>query len=428
MLQIGRVGIETPLANPFDMSWRSTSQGRQLTISGHIKDTATLTDAIHLRDALLQQTKRAGFDGVVAVSSVLDPTVDGFYILEDSSVGVTASLGALSNGGFFPYRIVLTDLNTRMFESILSGTLLSNDLGLVAGQAFVSAPAGFTSFWPMTGLGVDARETEEGKVPLFFGITPPDIPVWTVAPANYYKGACKIHFDSQLVPGIPLSDTVTDTWQIDNGLIRVRGTLTNRNIEVAVWDPYPPPATAAWSSLTQFQFEVDGTAYFSPWNHIVVLRNTPEEVAIRLIGSEGDSMIIFETGRATLDISIRRSSYFARGYWVHKGYWLANDLTIARSAADAAVSTMYGIQDAANDADGNKWFIGSRHTTIDDLVNGKLKRTVVGLDTTFDFHIGVEIIDPLNVVLNNQARALGDQYLYHVAEQVAPIVPGGVLP
>lgn len=403
-LQIGRLGLETDLPHPFAFNDASPSNGgRALSIQGHIKDTADLATAKYFRDEFIYQARSPLQSGLVPVISVSDPNLDGFYILESTSLQMSHRLGSLQSTGFIPFTANLTKVETVMFASGLTGGVIQNDHSVVTGDPFLAPPGGYTTFTPGAG-STRARPSADGTVHSFYSVDETSTPFWSVTPANYYNGAAKLRVGNplRLRTGTTVPDD-PDNWQIDNAHIRLTGNSSGE-FTIEINDG------ATWQSSTAFEILEAGTAV-GAWDHLTVLRNEPHEVAIRLIQTRNSAT----RGRITLDLSLRRGAVFANGLHTTTS---SADLKIQRTATDAATAfSPYGVHDSANDGDGNRWVLGTRHTKTDDLVNGGITRTA---STLFDWFVGIEL-DGSSAVTKDTAADMGAAYIHALAERVSPV-------
>lgn len=404
-LQIGRVGAETDLGHPFGFSDASPQNGgRTLSIRGHIKDTTDLATAKYLRDEFIYQARSPLQSGLVAVTSLTDPYYDGYYILEGTSLELTHDLGSLQSTGFIPFTASLTKVETIMFASGLTGGVLPNDHAVSSGDPFLAPPGSATTFTPDTGA-VRQRPSAEGTIRSYYSIDENDTPFWSVHPADYYKGAVKLRVGSPLLlrSGYTVPDD-PDNWQLDNGHIRLTGNSSGE-FTIEINDG------TTWQSSTAFELLEGGTAV-GAWDHITVIRNEPHEVSIRLIQTRTG----VTRGRITLDIQLRRGSVFATFFHTTTA---SADLKIQRTTTDAATTfSPWGVHDAANDGDGNRWVLGTRETHTADTTNGGITKTAA---TTFDYFVGIEL-DGSSAVAKDTASDMGDQYIHTITERVSPVV------
>lgn len=421
-LIIGRVGLETDLAHPTSLNERAFGDRDQvINLQGNIKETASLIEAKHLRHQLLGQVRSDRQTGMVAVESLGDPSLNGFYILESANLEVSHRSGSLIGVGFFPYSVTLRRLNTELFSSRLTGGILQNDHTVTSGDPFWAPPVSVETVTPEGASNV-TRPGVDGNVVAFRSVDETDSPVYSLdptTPTNLYTGACSLRVarpaasTRRLISGLFLGDqNDPNDWEIENTLCRVQAGTIAGEVEVAMHD-----GGAGWESNVAFDI-LNGGSPVGSWDSLIVLHNTPELVTIRLMQERVSTI----QGRRILDISLRRGSRFASFFYTTT---TAATLKIQRASVDAAITeSPYGIRDSANDGDGNRWVLGTRHSHTGDTTNGGIERDG-GTQTIFDFFIGHE--DGGNGrQTGDDALDLGAQYIHHLAERSLPMVPSGL--
>ena len=404
-LQVGRAGIATDLANPFRIGERPGGRAnRTVQINGHVKDTTTLAQALDLRDALMSQT-----DQLIALTSTVDPSIDGFYILRNASIELNASLGSLQSTGFFPYSLDLERVNTVHFNSGLTGRVLPNDHSITSGEPFVCPPGSSYAFTP--DLSFYTRTGADGALTIFHPVDQTYAPVWSVDPANYYLGAVTLYVGGVVVAGDNIRRNLVDTtdWSVDNSIFIVKAGTAGFTIQLY---------NTAGSLESQVGFEVtEGGTAIGAWDDISVLRNDPEEVSVRLMQDRSSIR-----GRRVLDLTVRRGSRFAHGFYSTSA---STTIGVRRTASDAASSFgAAGIRDSANDGNGNRWVLGTLHTHSETLTgqSGIFRSSA----TAMDFFVGHEY-DGSGAVAGDTAADLTDQYIHYLAERVVPMQPAGIV-
>lgn len=408
-LQIGRVGIDTTLSDPYQIDQRGAAGGPSLTIRGHIKDTATLEEANHLRTEMLAQIKSDTVSGLVPVISTTDPEIDGFYILTAASVGVSHRMGSLVDKGFIPYTVSLQRVNTNVFSAGLTGGVLPNDHSISSAEPIVAPPQGVTSFTPEL-TSVLRASAAGGSMRIFRNCDETQTPFFSLVPADYYGGAAKLSTGSplRLRSGTVIPNDPAD-WRLDNDLARITSASVGRfTTEMH--------GGSTWESSKEWRIDDNGSAIFV-WGEIICLRNDPEEVSIRLIQNRSTQPV----GRRTLDISLRRGSRHASFLFTVSA---SVTIKIVRQTSDSGTNiSTWGVRDSTNDGDGNRWIVGSIHTVTQDTSNGGIQRAS---STSMDFFVGYEE-DGSSALAGNVNTDIGDNYFHHIAERVSPVVAAGVI-
>jgi hypothetical protein len=297
----------------------------------------------------------------------------GFYVVNDATSSYTDEL----NG-----EVVAIDWQLRLsriggerdveFESVVPEIARSTEL---AGQTPVfwhAPPIGTLDYYTGATVpsGTVTRQSADGPIAVFTHTAAlPSYPRWTVRAVNYDEGAVKLTLDGQRRLG-DLTTPGHSTWSVDNGLVQVTGG-SSPNLTVSVWDG------GAWSAAKAYVPQVNGVS-LTATPDLVILRNDPEQVVVRL---EYPQL----PGRVTVDISLRRGSRTLNG--VMKRHAAAT-LGIARTAAEAASAVTGGIRATANDADGNRFVMGSSKVTTNVLTTASISDLAV---TIFDFFLGAEL-------------------------------------
>ena len=280
--------------------------------------------------------------------------LDGFY-------RVTAANGSIEdwNHGMkvFPWSLTLDRIGTESeidIESRLSGSVTRQNNFAVTGER-VHAPAiGHIAYWSdATVSGAVSRVSVDGAITVYRGIGSTISPRWMVSPANYLKGRVRFLDDEGLERSGTYVNCSASDWELNNGLIRVRPLAVGGAIEIASW------SGSAWQGKN-WDLRA-GIGSLAPFDQCSLIQNEFEEVTIRLM----KSLLI---GRVYVDIKLRRGYRFADVYIQSE---LGSTLKIVRGVAEAGSSATAGMVVASeNDADGNKYVVGSAKTFSADIVNG----------------------------------------------------------
>jgi hypothetical protein len=179
--------------------------------------------------------------------------------------------------------------------------------------------------------------------------------------------------------------------RLSNGLVRVQADTVS-GVNTYWWDG------SAWDGPYKWD-QVNGTPLV--WLSASVLRNTPEECAIRLMAQvTGDTL-----GPVYLDLSIRRGSRNIIGYLVGAGYQTSFQFTVTPNPTYAGTTITGGVRRTANDASGNRTFLVSNNATTISTANGSIAQASAG--------------NPLLFAIGNEVGGSGATGLNVVAEQAA---------
>lgn len=371
-------------------------------------DTITITTDIIGASLAAAKAKRAQVLGlmanpdepVVPVTFSEDSDVDGYYTVLEASVGsYPSSLVTFT----FPASIVLQrvpDFASPLFENICMGGFRSNNQGITAAsmQAVLAVPVEADSFYDIDNsfndLGAGAvRSASNAPLNLWlykFDAGGPQRRTvqFSTRPAYWYYGACTIEEQRSgswytLVGRQWMNARQGNGWRISNGIIRVSANGTEPRIDVEMW------TGAAWSTAKTYKLGRDSTfAEFTGNSSMHVLRNGPEEVAIRLV--VGAPLIPNHT---TIDLRIRRGQKMVEGYVTDMSGQTDLLGAIGRATNEASSdmtvhAQVFGVIATAADADALKYMIFSPRTITRENTIGRINLTTP--NSTFPFAISGE--------------------------------------
>lgn len=405
-MTIGRVGGDVALDDPETVSETAGRGGRNITFEGTLLG-ATLADTLALRDEL-QATIEAG--AVIPITWVEDPRIDGYY----RPAGGSTRIRSLNDRGFLEFTFSAERIGTAvdlLFRSILVSTIRSNAHGVTAAEAepFHAPPGGHRIYSGL--IGNITRVSEDGDIVVWRDIADTR-PTWSSTPADHLKGAARITTGGYVRAGKTIQNNSTD-WTLENGLIRVSPNVANGRLDVEHYDGI------AWQTKV-WQIEVAGGSEFSRWDWVTILRNDPEECVIRL----ENQRVVGVTpagGRDLLDLRLRRGSRFVEGRLSRSG---SGTLKVRLTTAEAGTavtptgaSSVVAVRATANDAQGDRYIVGSPIAHTQDLVNGGVSQSAV---TALPFFIGAAVDGSL-AQAGDTPEDLALQYLGHVAESIIPV-------
>lgn len=326
IFEIGRVfdGIDVDVTSTY-------SSGDQLSVSGDLLLGAVSAAnrpgvGAAVRDRLMSLTANKD-EMVVPVTWSEDPTVDGFY--EPLSVSFSpSSLFAVEGtgswqlelrrfgGGSLPQVEVYGTHTARSNSHSITTTTLNGSTD----YRRIFVPAAAIDYWHGAQSTAVTRTSASGALSgWYYGNTPISVTsTFTVAPADYYDGACEIRTTfgaatSQLVLG-RYAPRPFDGLTLSNGLARVfLHPSIDTAFEVEVYDG------SAWENLISgvgWRIEHDyGGGSTHSWDlstaSVQILRNSPERCTIRLVLAEAATVAQF--GRVWVDLTVRRGDPFVLG-------------------------------------------------------------------------------------------------------------------
>lgn len=414
MLNIGRIGLDVTLDNP--SAWGSSaSRGRVDQITGELH-AATLAETKALRTELLEQNGQ-----IVPVVWSEDSTVDGFYRQLDADID--AEDYALNDNGLYDFSVTLERIGGSAqteFQSLLTSVLVVNQHDLLDTEVrpWHSPPVAALAYdTGDTSPTAHTRTTEDGVIPVIIDLDTDVDPTWSVEPVDYYKGGAKITVGGRVRTGLDAPNLPAD-WVVSNGQIRFKpgqsaGVSTGR-ILMEVFDG------TAWSTSKAFAVLFAGTTVVPKWHYVTIVRNTPEVAILRLVRDAEEAPAT--THRHTLDIHLRRGSRYATFNYHFSGG--AATWKVQRDSAEATTaitptggSSVAAVRATSNDADGDRFVLGSQHDTTQDNTQGGIEFVSTRF---YSFFIGSEI-NGSSAAANDQADALILQYMGAVYEQVRAV-------
>lgn len=280
-------------------------------------------------------------------------------------------------------------------QSRLTGVVRANDFSLT-GERWHAPPIGHYGYYTgssnattMTRTGADGAITVYRSVPA--GVSPR----WGCTPTNYLNGRARLTSGGTELCGTDQGLAPTG-WALTNGLVNVTAGASG-TLDVQAY------TGGAWHSK-QWNVSVAGSGTsITGWDGTTLLRNDYEHVILRLTKS-------LSPGRATLDLALRRGSRFVEGY-LQTG--TSATLAAYRYTPEAGTSGTGYVTASSNDADGNRYAVGSARTfTVH--ANGGIQKSSV---TSLDFWIGVAAGGG-SAVSGDTATDLRNQYLAAMPEAV----------
>lgn len=281
-------------------------------------------------------------------------------------------------------------------ESRLTGATARNNSFAATGERTHSPPIGHYAYWSgPTQPSVVTRTGADGAQIVYRGLPVTANARWGCTVANYPLGRCRF-VDGNSLERAGLNFTVAGSgWNINNGLVQVKpgaGVLS-----VGAW------AAGAWAAKT-WDIVVAGTTLGVP-AATTVLRNEYETTVIRLLWTQA------APGRVTADLTIRRGSRLVELYIQPE---FSSTIKVVRQVTEAGTAGTGFVRATANDANGNRFVVGSAKTVTNDLALGGIS---VSSSVALDAFIGVELAGS-SAVAGDQAANLFAAYLGQPAETV----------
>jgi hypothetical protein len=333
---------------------------------------------------------------IVPIVFTTKTSLNGFYRIDDASGDYTDWSAELRT---FAWKCSVTRLGNESevdIESRLSGSITRANNFSVIGERTHAPAIGHNAYWSdATVSSAVTRTAEDGSIKLYRGLGAAISPRWAITPTAYAGGRVRV-----LVSGRERAGTMfkcdPNGWELSNGLVRVR---PNVKLEVSAytggsWKP------KLWDTLNA------ATTLF-PFDYAVVLDNRYESGTIRLTKS-------LATGRVYVDLTLRRGFRFVE---VVIQAEFGATLKVARTTTEAGTNALGGtIVASANDADGNKYIVGSARTFTPDL-NGGLS---IAATPVLDAFIGV-VAGGTGAITGDAAVDLQKQYIGAPSESIQAV-------
>jgi hypothetical protein len=311
-LTIGRAGIDVNI-----YTVRSVQHdGGKITLSG-MTTVGSVTNALALRQQLLGLVDSPD-EAYVPVTWDYDPALNGYYYV------ATVQFAPVSAPkGVYGFSVTLDRFQgyaSPLVEIVSSGALRTTSLGLTArrvvcvsslANGFMDYNAGvFTGGVNLANRGVSPASN------LVVYNVPADsiISQYQIDATNYYDCAVSLKVGAtgyvavgRNVPNMPIN------WTLGNGLFEIgfAASPTNFTLQYRGWNG----VTSAWSPYNTITFMQNTIGALGIPTTITVLRNSPEEVRIRLLCVALDASGGGQTMPGYLDITLKRGSYGAAFHW-----------------------------------------------------------------------------------------------------------------
>jgi hypothetical protein len=343
----------------------------KLSLSGQESNPPLTTAAVRQRAEDL-----AGLAGALVPVAFTDkPDLDGYYRVESAEVEHTDYQGEVVTAGWTLELSLAGRAGNVELESRLTGATRATEHA-TAPERWHAPPAGHHSYY----LGANTPTTmtrvgEDGPITVYQSVPASVDPRWGCPVGDYFGGAVRLLDDGVARSGTALA--VPDGWVLTNGLVRV-SLGDGATLDVAAW------TGGGWRSKA-WNVQAGGVD-LGVWDAVTLLRNDPEQVIARLVGTAAGV-------RVTLDLGLRRGSRFVEGHLQRAvAGTLAVDLDVAEDAVDNTATGGYTTA-SADDADGNQFVAGSA-AEVSAATNGGI---TLSATTGLDFFVGVA---PGGTVLN----------------------------
>lgn len=314
-LTLGRIGLSTnfggdnrTLNEPYE--WGQS--GQQITLQGVYKASSD-TDAVSFANSVTGLDPALSDVDWVPVTSSVVSRINGYYRVLSATAGFgRASLG--TGTLLVDWQVQLERPRTFRLPRIEIPIVLA---GLTNGMSV-------TSFTPIVGMATAAwarldtllgaagwtsvsRDSEYGTVEARYYTPSPAIAttgnilaVMNIDPGSYYAGGAAILDSVGPMHGRRDID-IANSYSIGNGIVRI--VPAAQDLDLSWW-----VSGTGWTSARTLRVcnEVGGTTYLWTMRSAQVLRNSPVECILRLVGTNAYS------GECSIDLSMRRGERLVR--------------------------------------------------------------------------------------------------------------------
>lgn len=398
------------------MTWGTITIGR-LIVREDFAVTATNADTVNIRGqeslppltALQLEQRRedlCGLEGMtVPVVFSSKDRLTGFYRVSAAKADYANYQG--NPIATLDWTLDLARIGTESevdLESRLSGPLTRNTAFAVTGDRWLAPPLGHYGF--SSGATIPSSLTRtgaDGGIVVYRGV-PAVQPRWGCTVAGLLAGRVRLT-DTNAFERTGTNYSIAPTgWELSNGLVKISPTNAGTSRSDFIVSSY---TGGAWRPKTWTVTK--GAAQLGAPTSVTVLRDTYELMVVRVLYASAAA-----AGRTTIDLTLRRGSRFVELY-VHTS--ASSTLAVAQTVAEVGTAGTGYVRATANDANGDRYVIGSALAFTNDLVNGGLSKSST---TTLDAFIGVAA-GGSGAVTGDQPDNLMTQYLGSPNELVVPV-------
>lgn len=340
---------------------------------------------------------------------------DGWYEVVDVDTSATNWTGEVVKFSWQVQAERIGPANGTDLESRLAGGGRAN-LYALAGERWHAPSA--SAYGYVTGTSAPSGSVArtladgEGTITVYRGIAANVHPRWGVALADYGRGRARFIQNLSLAPAtertadnVAIPSASTSNWSLENGLMRV-SPGASATLQVSAWDG------SAWDRVDwNLSITASASGAITSWDAATLVRNDYEVVTVRLVKDRAP-------GRTVLDVSLRRGARFAETYVQTNVATTKSWYRAAAEAGTAPASAAY-VTATANDAAGNRYWIGSLGSpafTAQLVQGGITKAAVLALDAALGSVVGGS-----GATAGNDAAVLRDHYVQAMGERTVAV-------
>lgn len=398
-VRVGRVILEESTLRPLSEG-PLQNQGRQFNLSG--VETSISHSFTDLRRIVSDITLMYG----KLVEVVFDSKThwNGYYRVAGADASLTEWI---SDGGAtvaWSFNLELVgNSNDADIESRLSGSpSLLNDYSAV-GERWHAPPVGHRAYWSGSAQPSQVIRTgSDGAMVVYRGVGATVNPRFNCLETSYRLGRSRFVDADGFERSGTMMQLAATGWSLDNGLARMKIVPGSSTFEVSSWGA----VSGVWR-VKNFAFNINGI-YPGPPVSASVIRNEYECVVVRVMWDMSPS------GRTTIDFTLRRGSRLVELY---ARTMLSATIGLQPNPAELGVRTNGRMVAAANDANGNRYILGSARTFGWNLEAGYIAKSA---SVEFDMFIG-SVVGGSAAVAGDTETDLYAQYLGAPSEMVEGI-------
>lgn len=352
---------------------------------------------------------RRAQEDILGLADMIVPVVfanktdqNGYYKVKDVGADVTDWPGEVRS---FSWSFILEKFGADSsvdLESRLGFAVRANNF-VLSGERWHSPPIGHYGYFTGSTLpsSTISRTSQDGAISVYRGIPANINPRWGCPVGSYAGGRVRILTDSFERNGTILRASPTG-WELSNGLVRVTPLAANGILSVDSW------GGTAWETKAWHIAKGAATTSLGVFEQMSVIRNDPELCTVRLLKNASP-------GRTYVDLTLRRGSRLVEVYvQTDTSTTLGAYLHTTETASDQT-ATGY-VTASGDDADGNRFIVGSSKTVTYTTNRGISKAAVTGLDV----YIG-SVVGGGSAGAGDTATAIRDQYIGSVSEMTTVV-------
>lgn len=326
---------------------------------------------------------------------------DAYYTVDNTGSELTDYQGEVATADWTIELIRAGSDSEVDIQSRLSGATRNNDFSLTGERWHAPAIGHYAYYTGTTSPSAVTRTTDDStSVTVYRNIPTGAQPKWGCPVAMYKNGRVRVTDNKWVnteneIEGINQSLSVTG-WGMTNGLVNVTPTSSAGVFTIGIYDG------SAYQN-TNWKVQVDGTN-ITAIKSVTLLRNDFEQCIVRTVINTAGGI-----GRHTLDLTLRRGSYFVEGYLQTSA---SGTLKVSTVNATTASSATPGTVTATTASSNIKPTCGSARTFTADLTNCGLSKAAT---TTLDFWLSATIGSGSGST-GATATNLRDQYIGCLAE------------